>query len=89
MLCMHLQQNARGSGWEPCLNGSAVDAAWFETDWLPNKKSWRMVSADGEEDDEEDTRTIVVEMRQKIETLETGLTYMKGLMEHVAFPTST
>ena len=33
---MHLQQNARGSGWEPCLNGSAVDAAWFETDWLPN-----------------------------------------------------
>ena len=36
MLCMHLQQNARGSGWEPCLNGSAVDAAWFETDWLPN-----------------------------------------------------
>ena len=36
LLCMHLQQNARGSGWEPCLNGSAVDAAWFETDWLPN-----------------------------------------------------
>ena len=61
----------------------------LETDWLPNKKSWRMVSADGEEDDEEDTHTIVVEMRQKIETLETGLTYMKGLMEHVAFPTST
>ena len=60
----------------------------LETDWLPNKKSWRMMSAAGEEDDEEDTHTILADMRVRLGGVEAGLSYMRGLMEHLAFPTS-
>ena len=54
----------------------------LETDWLPNRKSWLMMSVANEEDQEEDMATVLAEVRAKVGNVESDMSLVKALIEH-------
>ena len=54
----------------------------LDTDWLPNKRSWKMVSKGSEEEGDEDTHAIVAELRDDVNAMKADLRDVKALMEH-------
>ena len=49
----------------------------LETDWLPNRKSWLMMSVANEEDQEEDMATVLAEVRAKVGNVESDMSLVK------------
>ena len=54
----------------------------LDTDWLPNKRSWRMVSKGSDEEGDEDDREMLHELREDVTAMKADLRDVKALMEH-------
>lgn len=54
----------------------------LDTDWLPNKRSWRMVSKGSDEEGDEDTSDMLHELREDVTAMKADLRDVKALMEH-------
>ena len=54
----------------------------LDTDWLPNKRSWRMVSKGSDEEGDDDEHQMIHELREDVTAMKADLRDVKALMEH-------